>query len=154
MDDGVSVIIPTYNRADLVTRAVRSAMAAAAPGDEIIVVDDGGKDDTPGAMKPLVDANPGVVRFVRIENRGVGGARNVGIRMSERPLVTFLDSDDQFAKDKLVLQRAVMKAHPELVYCFSNMYSTWPDGHVQHDLHSDWRPHVRIGSDSNVRLEN
>jgi glycosyltransferase involved in cell wall biosynthesis len=142
-DLSVSIIIPTYNRSALVGRAIRSALAAASPGDEILVIDDGSSDDTAEVLRPFGDA----IRCYRIENSGPGAARNVGIRMARHPLVAFLDSDDEWMPDKLELQRKVMQEFPEAVLCFSNVMSMRPDGRVGHDQLSLWRDDIRVGSD-------
>ena len=63
----LSVIIPTYNRAHLIARAVASALVAILPGDEVIVVDDGSKDNTPAAVARFGDR----VRFVRAAHSGL-----------------------------------------------------------------------------------
>lgn len=145
MNDSVSVVIPTYNRSDLVHRAVRSVLAATAPGDEVIVVDDGSTDDTGEVVRRFGDP----VRYVRIENSGPAAARNVGIGLARNPLLAFLDSDDEWFADKLELQRRVLERFPEVVFCFGNIYSSRPSGKIIHDvLHNDWRNHVRIGSDT------
>jgi glycosyltransferase involved in cell wall biosynthesis len=148
MNNRVSVVIPTYNRADLVPRAIRSVLAATSPGDEVLVVDDGSTDDTAAVVRQFGDP----VRYVRIENSGPGAARNVGIRMARNPFLTFLDSDDTWVADKLELQRAVMERFPSVVFCFGNMLSTLLSGEIFHDVLSDWRPHPRIGSDTAPRL--
>jgi glycosyltransferase involved in cell wall biosynthesis len=111
----VSVVIPTYNRASLVTRAVTSVLRAIEPGDEIIVVDDGSTDDTERVLAPFASR----IRYLRIRNSGPGAARNHGIRAATRPLVAFLDSDDEWLAHKLQLQRAIMAADPTLVFAFS-----------------------------------
>jgi GT2 family glycosyltransferase len=113
---GVSTVIPTYNRAHLVGRAVSSVLAASSPGDEIIVIDDGSTDDTEGALAPFGES----IRYIRTPNRGAGAARNRGIQEARNPLVAFLDSDDEWMPDMLVLARGVLKARPEVLYSFSN----------------------------------
>jgi Glycosyl transferase family 2 len=144
MNDGVSVIIPTYNRSGLLGRAVRSVLAATSPGDEVLVIDDGSTDDTPQAVRSFGDA----VRYFRIDNSGPGAARNLGIRLAERPLVAFLDSDDEWLPDKLELQRKVMHRFPEAVFCFGNVLARHADGEVIHDILSVWRGSPRVGSAS------
>ena len=111
----VSVVIPTYNRARLVARAVRSVLRQLEAGDEVIVVDDGSTDDTPSAIAAFGDR----VRYLRVVNSGPGAARNRGISAAANPLVAFLDSDDEWQPGKLRLQRALMDAVPELVFTFA-----------------------------------
>ena len=71
----VSAVIPTYNRAHLVPRAIRSALAALAPGDEVIVVDDGSTDDT----ATVVTGFGAPVRLLPVPHGGAGAARNAGL---------------------------------------------------------------------------
>ena len=85
-----AVVIPAYNRADLVPRAVESALRQERPPDEIIVVDDGSTDDT----SAVLDRYGSAVTYLRKEHAGVGPARNVGVAHSSADFVAFLDSDD------------------------------------------------------------
>jgi glycosyltransferase involved in cell wall biosynthesis len=112
----VSVVIPTYNRAALLPRAVDSALSAIEVGDEIIVVDDGSTDATAEVLAPYGDR----IRYIRTENRGAGAARNRGLREARQPLVAFLDSDDSWYPDHLALQRTLMTRFPDLVLTFSD----------------------------------
>jgi hypothetical protein len=92
----VSVIIPTYNRADYVVEAVRSAQAQTYPRKQIIVVDDGSSDDTARRVAEL-----GGVEYIRQPNRGQGAARNRGLRVAEGEFIASLDSDDLWDADFL-----------------------------------------------------
>jgi len=130
----VSVVIPTYNRAHLVRRAVESALAAILPGDEIIVVDDGSTDHTEAVLAPVRE----FVQYVRIPNGGAGKARNVGIEKSSKPLIAFLDSDDVWLPFKLQLQRAALAEHPELVFCCTNFTVRTPEGDYPSYLERWW----------------
>jgi glycosyltransferase involved in cell wall biosynthesis len=149
LDNSVTVIIGTYNRATILPRAIRSALAAIQPGDEILVVDDGSTDHTPLVVKEFGDA----VRYLRIEKAASAGAsssglaavRNLGIRTARCPLVTFLDDDDEWTADKLQLQRAVMARYPDVVFSFCNAFSKLPDGQIAHDVLSIWSHDHRVG---------
>ncbi len=93
----VSVVIPAYNRTDLIERAVTSALAQRpSPPEEVIVVDDCSSDDT-GAVARALGAT--VIRHD--ENRGEAGARNTGLRAARCDWVGFLDSDDEWLPDHL-----------------------------------------------------
>jgi len=116
MDLGVSVVIPTYNRAAIVGRAVESALVATRPGDEILVVDDSSTDDTATRIGQYGDR----VRYLASRHVGPGAIRNLGIREARMPLVAFLDSDDVWMPDKLELQRTVMQARPDVLFCFTD----------------------------------
>ncbi len=135
MHDRISVIIPTYDRSHLVGRAIESALTAISAGDEILVIDDGSTDGTPEAVKRFGK----FIRYVRTENFGPSAARNAGIRLATCPLVAFLDSDDEWAPEKLELQRRVMDRFPDIVFCFSNFSSRLPTGQVRHDILDLWR---------------
>ncbi|MEW6050271.1 MAG: glycosyltransferase family 2 protein [Candidatus Zixiibacteriota bacterium] len=120
----VSVIIPTFNRAHLIARALNSAQRLLVDGDEIIVVDDDSKDNTEEIVRRYGEP----VRYFRIPNNGAGRARNFGVGQSRNELVAFLDSDDEWMPHKLQLQRAVMQARPDLLFCFSNFAVTDTSG--------------------------
>lgn len=110
----VSVVIPTFDRAAVLPRALDSVLAQTRPVDEILVVDDGSRDDTAG----LAGRYPSV-RWLHGPNRGVSAARNRGIRESGGEWLAFLDSDDAWEPEKLELQlEAVAGAEdPALVHC-------------------------------------
>jgi len=89
-DTRVSVILPTYNRREMLLATLDSAFARLGPDDEIVVVDDGSTDGTAEALA----SPPDRVRVFSIENRGPAGARNVAIREARGEYIAFLDSDD------------------------------------------------------------
>ncbi len=115
----ISVIIPTYNRAHLIERAIRSALVNLLAGDEIIVVDDASTDETSAVVSRFGEP----VRMVRSEQRGAGGARNVGLEHVTCDLVAFLDSDDEWFPDRLHLQREFLRRRPDVLYVFTNFRS-------------------------------
>ena len=112
----ISVIIPTYNRAHLITRAVESALQVTQEGDEVIVVDDGSTDNTANILAPYHDR----IVCKRTKNGGAGRARNIGVQCARHPLIAFLDSDDEWMPRKMYLQRSLMEAQSDLVFCFSD----------------------------------
>jgi glycosyltransferase involved in cell wall biosynthesis len=97
----VSVIIPTYNRAQLVGSAIQSVLDQTFTDWEAIVVDDGSQDNT---LEVVARYNDPRVRFIHQENKGVSAARNTGIRASSGEYIAFLDSDDRFLPEKLSVQ--------------------------------------------------
>lgn len=104
----VSVIIPTYDRPQMLPRVVESARAAGT-NVEIIVVDDASVDETAEVCHGLKD-----IRYVRLErNQGVAGARNVGIMKSAGRYIAFLDDDDLRLPGSLDTQADLMDQHPE-----------------------------------------
>lgn len=102
----VSVVIPTYERADLVGRAVDSALAQTVEDVEVIVVDDGSTDGTREAVAAKSD--PRVRSLEHESNRGVSAARNTGIEAASGEYVAFLDSDDEWLPRKLERQLAAL----------------------------------------------
>jgi glycosyltransferase involved in cell wall biosynthesis len=110
----VSVIIPTFNRAPKVIRAVSSILDQTFTQYEIIVVDDGSTDGTKEALARFKDQ---IILIAHSTNRGVSAARNSGIKVSKAPLLAFLDSDDYWLPEKLAVQVGFFAAHPKTVAC-------------------------------------
>jgi GT2 family glycosyltransferase len=112
----VSTIIPTYNRADLLRRAVMSASGQTYRDHEIIVVDDGSTDGTAA----MISSEFPSVTYIKQQRSGVVAARNSGISVAQGEFVALLDSDDAWLPWKLDLQIAVLRAMPDVVL-------TWTD---------------------------
>jgi glycosyltransferase involved in cell wall biosynthesis len=102
MADGVSVVIPTRDRAHLVVDTVRMALGQRGVELEMIVVDDGSRDRTVQVLEALDDPRVIVVRDA--DNRGVAHARNRGIERATHAWIAFLDDDDRWSPDKLRVQ--------------------------------------------------
>ena len=101
----VSVIIPTFNRANVIKRAVISVLNQTFSDFECIVVDDGSTDETDFVLSEFSSK----IRVVKTENRGVAAARNFGAELAEGKFIAFLDSDDEWKKEKLSRQISYMK---------------------------------------------
>jgi len=110
----LSVIIPTFNRAHKIARAVASVLYQSFTDYDILVVDDGSEDATSEALKPF---HSRIKSITHSKNLGVSAARNTGIRESHSPLIAFLDSDDYWLPDKLACQVSFFSKHPEAVAC-------------------------------------
>ncbi|MBT4762538.1 MAG: glycosyltransferase family 2 protein [Bdellovibrionaceae bacterium] len=106
MNPTVSVIIPTFNRSDLLPRSVESVFSQTFKNWELIIVNDGSTDGTKGWLEALITSHElkHKVKIHHIENRGVSGARNYAINKSQTPWLAFLDSDDEWLPDKLEKQ--------------------------------------------------
>jgi len=112
----VSIVIPSYNRAHVLPRAINSILAQTFQDFEIIVVDDCSKDNTDELMKSFLD--PRICYVKHSQNKGGNAARNTGIRESRGELVAFLDSDDEWLPTKLEKQlRLFDQPGVGLVYC-------------------------------------
>lgn len=109
----VSVIVPTYNRAHLLPRALDSVLDQTHANLELIVVDDGSTDDTPEILAAYGDR----IRVICQANSGVSAARNAGIRASRGEFVALLDSDDTWTPDKITCQINFFKANPKALIC-------------------------------------
>jgi glycosyltransferase involved in cell wall biosynthesis len=125
----VSVVIPTYNRAELIERAADSVLDQDYPLIEVIVVDDGSRDDTAERMAKRYNSDKRV-RFFRIPNSGVCGARNRGLKEVRGEYVAMLDSDDYWLPGKLSLQIGILEVHRDLVMVWSDMDAIDTAGHV------------------------
>ncbi len=104
----ISVVIPTYNRAEWLRQALASVTAQTLPPGEIIVVDDGSDD---GTQQMIANEFPGC-RYLRQENQGVSSARNLGIEAADGQWIALLDADDQWLPEKLATQLALLEQHP------------------------------------------
>lgn len=96
----MTVVIPAYNRAGLLPRAIRSVHAQSYTNWELIVVDDGSTDDTAEVVRAMAPAIG--IRYIRQDpNRGVGAARNAGIAAANGEIISMLDSDDEYLPEHL-----------------------------------------------------
>jgi glycosyltransferase involved in cell wall biosynthesis len=117
----VSIIIPTYNRAHVLSRAIQSVLAQTYQDFELIIVDDGSTDDTERLVKSF---NSEKIRYIRhIENKGPAAARNNGIQSAKGDYIAFQDSDDEWMPQKLEKQmRAFETAPPEVGVVYTGSY--------------------------------
>lgn len=107
----LSVVIPTWNRARLVCEAVESALSQRNGQVEVIVVDDGSTDDTANILTRNFGSRIHLLR--QPSRRGVGAARNAGIRLANGELVAFLDSDDLWLPGKLDAELRLLGQFPD-----------------------------------------
>jgi glycosyltransferase involved in cell wall biosynthesis len=112
----VSVIIPTYNRAQRLGKAIDSVLAQSHQDFELIVVDDGSEDNT----DELIGNYNSDIVYIRQENSGAAAARNRGIEKARYNLLAFLDSDDWFAENKLKTQIEAMNRNPSCLISHTN----------------------------------
>ena len=127
-DPIVSVVLPTFNRAGLLPRAVRSVVGQTFSSWEVIIVDDGSTDETAAVASDLrADVGDRLVCAVQ-PHAGASVARNTGIERARGRLVAFLDSDDEFLPDKLERQVALFEQRFDLGLVFSDMSFEMVDG--------------------------
>jgi glycosyltransferase involved in cell wall biosynthesis len=121
----VSVIIPTYNRADVVCRAIDSVLGQTYPNIELLVVDDGSTDETQTKLCSYGNR----IRVLTEENSGPSVARNQGIAVARGGIVAFLDSDDYWLPTKLARQVELLeKAGKSVPCCLCNCTTVYNDG--------------------------
>jgi len=114
----ICALIPTFNRAAVVGRAIESVLAQTRAADEIIVVDDGSSDGTRDVLAAYGDR----IKVVQKVNGGVSSARNAGVERSRARFVAFLDSDDVWAASHLAtIERAIGETAEEAALYFSDI---------------------------------
>lgn len=139
----VSVIIPTYNRAHCIEKAVESVLKQNYENMEILIVDDGSTDDTEVVIKNIGDAR---IRYHKIScNSGASVARNVGIRLAKGKYIAFQDSDDVWLAGKLKQQVEILEnSNYGMVYgCFEREF---PDGRVEKVPRDEIQQEAKQGS--------
>ena len=112
----ISAIIPTFNRAHLLPRAVDSILSQTLPPHSVIIVDDGSTDGT----EKLIKKNYPEIKYLKQDNLGVSAARNAGITATSCEWLAFLDSDDEWLPEKLARQIEVLNLAPAMKICHSD----------------------------------
>jgi glycosyltransferase involved in cell wall biosynthesis len=119
MNPKVSVVIPTYNRAEKVRKGIESVLAQSFTDFELIVVDDGSSDETGRKLQHEFGDR---IRYYFQANQGVSAARNKGIEEARGEWIAFLDSDDLWEKEKLEAQlQALQQVGPECGACYTDV---------------------------------
>jgi glycosyltransferase involved in cell wall biosynthesis len=111
----VSVIIPTYNRANFLEEAIESVLFQNYKDFELIVVDDGSTDETRNIVRRCAEE----IVYIYQNKRGVSCARNIGIKNSSGEYTAFLDSDDKWLPDKLSSQMDFFIHNPNALICYT-----------------------------------
>lgn len=123
----ISVIIPAYNYAHLLPRAIDSALAQAADDIELIVVNDGSQDNTAELLAEYASRHPGL-RAINQENAGAAAARNRGIQEAHGRYALLLDADDELLPDALSHLRELIRQRPDAGMFLGAQISVFPDG--------------------------
>lgn len=134
----VCVVIPAYNAAGYVREALDSVAGQGAPPDQVVVVDDGSRDDTARVVRDWIAAHPACdTRLVEQANGGIPVARNAGIRAGGGDWVALLDADDVWEPDHLSTLRAALAAAPDAVAAYG-AGRLLVDGQVQPRLYDEF----------------
>jgi glycosyltransferase involved in cell wall biosynthesis len=142
----VSVIIPAYNAAHFLAKAVASVERQGYSPLEIIVIDDGSTDNTAEVVRSLRSVD----RYLRQENAGPATARNRGIEIAQGEFIAFLDADDEWPAGKLDLQVGRLRAEPQLDVVLGRIQYIPLPGGVMVDIEFEGEDHtithVHLGS--------
>lgn len=120
----ISVIVPSYNRKSTIKRCINSILIQTYPIFEIIIVDDGSDDGTLEFIEKEYKSDKRI-QIIKQDHKGAQVARNAGIRAAQGEYIAFLDSDDEWLPDKLILQVQELRKNPNAVIC--------GDGIIQQD---------------------
>jgi|GEM_PF-2556075 len=131
-----SVVIPNYNRQDMVCDAVESVLCQTYPAFEIIVVDDGSSDDSVAELTKRFGSK--IIVIVQ-ENSGVSTARNAGVEAASGDYICYLDSDDLWRKDKLELIARNVEKYPDAGLFFHDF--------AKHDIRATTVPYSTTNTD-------
>lgn len=144
----VSVILPTYNRAHTLERAISSVLKQTFSDFELIIMDDGSTDETSQVLDKYDERKD--VRVIRLDHGGVSVARNTGIAASQGRYIAFQDSDDEWLPNFLEKAVAALKeTGPEIGVFYCDWLQIWPDGKTyKHKPPPHVQPGVLISQDT------
>lgn len=115
----ISIVMPAYNAAGTIRDSIQSIFAQTVKDWELIVIDDGSKDDTTRILEELAAVDKRI-RFLKNEkNSGASYTRNRAVALARGEWIAFLDSDDLWRSDKLEKQLALIEKHPNAVICYT-----------------------------------
>ncbi len=137
----ISVVIPAYNAGGYLARAIDSVLAQSRPAEEIVVVDDGSSDNTAQVAQGYGEK----IRFIRQENAGASVARNTGIEAATSEWIAFLDADDEWLGNHLLLHSQLLERNPQLAWTTGNFYRCRCDR--DHERHQDMNPQRLAGAE-------
>ena len=115
----VSIIMPTYNRAWIIERAINSVLSQTFGDYELIIIDDNSNDDTQEILKQYTDER--IVVHLLSENKKPAGARNEGIKISQGEIIAFLDSDNVWYPNYLDVMVKELTDYYMMIYASQNM---------------------------------
>jgi glycosyltransferase involved in cell wall biosynthesis len=114
-ENKISVVIPTYNSQKYIIRALDSVINQSRSPDEIIISDDGSKDNTLQVIKNWIKNNKKIsIKILESNHTGPGAARNIGIKNASHCWISFLDSDDTWEYDKIKLVKEIILEEQQL----------------------------------------
>lgn len=127
--NSVAVIIPFYNGAKYIERAIQSVLSQTVPADEFLIIDDGSSEAERTALAEIA-ARSGVTVH-RKENGGQGSARNLGVSLTQSAYICFLDQDDFFLKNHIeLLLEQVRTKDPHFGWAYGELMEADEEGHI------------------------
>lgn len=117
----VSVVIPVYNAQSTIIQTIQSVINQTYTNIELILIDDGSKDNSNSIMKDYIANSDRNIKLVTKENGGVSSARNRGIDEATGEFIAFLDSDDEWLPEKIATQMTVFRENPNIDCLGTNM---------------------------------
>ncbi len=118
----VSIVVPTYNRADYLPEALSSALSQTYPHIEIVVVDDGSTDNTQEILAQYTAEYPDKITVITQENKGVSAALNAAMRQAKGKFISWLSSDDAYHPDKVWENVSLLSEKPEVGWVYSDFF--------------------------------
>ena len=144
----ISIIIPAYNYAATLPRAIKSVLPQLTEQHELIIIDDGSTDDTPLVLEQLQKRYPTEFRSIRKKNGGPSSARNLGIQESYGQYLIFLDADDELTANALEQLKTHMIDQPKSSVIIAGHYAISADGkqrlHLPEDLPEEPLQRLRL----------
>ena len=119
----VAIIIPTYNRAQLVTQTLESVLGQTRPPDEILVVDDGSTDTTAEVLAEYKHR----IKYLHKSNGGLPSTLNYGLAATDADYIGVIDDDDLMMPDTIERHLEFLRAHPDIDFSYSGCYRFWSD---------------------------
>ncbi len=117
-----SVIICTYNRAYIISRAINSLLDQTCEDWECLIIDDGSTDETEKMISPYVTNNR--LRYLPHTHRGCALSKNAGMEAAQGKYITFLDSDDEYDPDHLAIRKHILEEQPDIELLYSDVKVT------------------------------
>lgn len=133
----ISVLIPSYNHAPFIERALRSIFRQTLRPKRLIVIDDGSKDESPAIIERILKECPFDNEFIRRENRGVCSTLNEGLAKTDGDYFAYLGSDDLWLPNFLEEQVALLESRPAAVLAFAHAYVIDEDDNII-DITDNW----------------
>lgn len=131
----ISVILPVYNGERFIDCAIQSVLAQEYRDFELIVIDDGSTDHTSDILHHYTDPR---IRLYRQDNAGPGSARNYAMSLAKGDLFAFIDADDRYMPNKLVVQKETLDRHPEVSVVWGDYYQADQNLQIQRKVTSDF----------------